>query len=76
MMQVKKSEMNGYCYFLIKGVENYVNQMKFGKKTFAELEDINQNGFKFHGIHHEIDVVSCSDWKAAACIEGKSKFTE
>ena len=54
----------------VVGVENYENQMKYGKKTFAELEDLNQNGFHFNGIHHQIDVVSCCDWKAAACIEG------
>ena len=44
--------------------------MKYGKKTFAELNHINQHGFSFHGIHHKVDVISCCDWKAAACIEG------
>ena len=44
--------------------------MKYGKKTFAELNHINQNGFKFNGVHHKVDIISCCDWKAAACIEG------
>ena len=44
--------------------------MKYGKRTFAELEHINANGFEFEGIQHQIDLVSCCDWKAAACIEG------
>ena len=52
------------------GVENYENQMKYGKKTFQELEYVNTNGFAFEGILHRIDVISCCDWKAAACIEG------
>ena len=56
--------------FLILGIENYDNQVKYGKRTFAELEELDRNGFKFEGVHHEIDVVSCCDWKAAACIEG------
>ena len=47
--------------------------MKYGKKTFAELEELDKNGFYFNGIHHQIDVVSCCDWKAAACIEGTLK---
>ena len=52
------------------GHETYENQVKFGKKTFLELEDISRNGFYFEGILHQVDVVCCSDWKAGACIEG------
>ena len=44
--------------------------MKYGKETFCELEYVNENGFIFQGIHYDIQVVSCCDWKAAACIEG------
>ena len=44
--------------------------MRFGKKTFSELEHINTNGYFFNGIHHQVDVICCSDWKAAACLEG------
>ena len=60
--------MTSTCFIL--GIENYDNQMKYGKKTFDELEEIHRNGFTFEGIHHDIDLVSCCDWKAAACIEG------
>ena len=63
---------NALLMNLIAGVENYENQMKYGEKTFAELEDINRNGFSFNGIHHQVDIISCCDWKAAACIEGRS----
>ena len=52
------------------GAENFENQLRYGRKTFAELEEINRNGFYFSGIHHKVDVISCCDWKAAACIEG------
>ena len=27
-------------------------------------------------IHHEVQVVSCCDWKAAACIEGVVKHVD
>ena len=55
---------------LFSGHESYENQVKFGKKTFLELEAIATNGYHFNGIWHKIDVVCCCDWKAGACIEG------
>ena len=59
-------------YTLFSGQENYENQMRFGKRTFAELENLNKNGIVLKGIQHSIDIVSCSDWKAGACLEGMS----
>ena len=50
--------------------ETYENQIKFGKHTFSELEQIRREGYYFNGIHHEIEVFLCCDWKAGACIEG------
>ena len=44
--------------------------MKYGQETFKELELLAEAGYTFGGILHSIDVLSCSDWKAAACIEG------
>ena len=52
------------------GAENYENQEKYGLETFEELMDLNTNGYVIEGEHHDILVVSCSDWKACACIEG------
>ena len=52
------------------GDETYNNQMKYGKEVFEELNELQQNGFDFEGIHHDIKIVSCCDWKAGACIEG------
>ena len=61
-----------YKFNLIQiGQENYDNQKKFGGETFAELEDLNENGLYIKGIHHQIEVVCCCDWKAGACLEGK-----
>ena len=57
-----------YC----AGKENYENQCKYGKETFQELEALQKTGYLFQGHHHSIEVVCCSDWKAAACIEGSS----
>ena len=53
-----------------EGEENYENQLKFGQEIFHELENINDTGYYFHGIHHTIQVISCCDWKAGACLEG------
>ena len=53
-----------------QGEENYENQLKFGQEIFHELDNINDTGYYFHGIHHTIQVISCSDWKAGACLEG------
>ena len=44
--------------------------MKYGSETFAELIDLNTNGYIIEQEHHEIKVISCSDWKACSCIEG------
>ena len=44
--------------------------MKFGKRTFSELEDLKKSGLDIEGIHHDIHIVCCCDWKAGACIEG------
>ena len=49
--------------------------MHFGKKTFAELEQLKRNGYYFQGVHHEIEIVFCCDWKAGACIEGLNSAT-
>ena len=59
-----------FDYFILKGQENYENQMRFGKRTFAELENCSNNGLILKGIQHKVDIVSCSDWKAGACLEG------
>ena len=53
------------------GDETYENQAKYGSQTFAELLDLNMNGYMIEQQHHEIRVISCSDWKASSCIEGK-----
>ena len=45
--------------------------MKYGEEVFNELKDLQENGYYFEGIHHEIIIVCCCDWKAGACIEGK-----
>ena len=60
-----QSEMN---YF--SGDENYDNHLKYGKEVFEELTELQRTGCDFEGIHHEIKVISCCDWKAGACIEG------
>ena len=57
------------------GDEMYENQMRFSKRTFAELDKIKRDGYLFQGVHHEIDVVFCCDWKAGACIEGLNTAT-
>ena len=44
--------------------------MKYGHVTFSELHKIAQEGLILRGIHHDVHIVSCSDWKASACIEG------
>ena len=56
------------------GQENYDNQLKFGAKTFSELDELRVSGYHFNGIHHQIDTVCCCDWKAGACIEGKDQL--
>ena len=53
------------------GDESYDNQIKYGSEVFKELKQLQQNGVYFEGIRHKIIIVCCSDWKAAACIEGK-----
>ena len=55
---------------LYEGEESYDNQIRFGKETFKELQTIDKTGYYFEGIHHQIDLVCCCDWKAAACLEG------
>ena len=52
------------------GAESYDNQLKYGEEVFMELKNIQDNGFQFEGIHHDIRILSCCDWKAGACIEG------
>ena len=63
-----------YSVFILSiieiGDESYDNQVKYGGQTFAELESIQIEGLIFEGQHHRVDVVSCCDWKAGACIEG------
>ena len=49
--------------------------MKYGKHTFQELQEISESGYLFSGVHHDIDLVLCLDWKAAACIEGLLNMT-
>ena len=51
-------------------METYENQCKYGKVTFEELEKLQSEGLMLHGIHHDIEIVCCSDWKAGACMEG------
>ena len=60
--------------YIISGEETYENQKKFGKEIYSELKDIDMNGITIDGIHHNIDVVSSCDWKAAACIEGMTDW--
>ena len=48
--------------------------MKFGKETFEELIDMNDNGIVIDEKQHDIKIISCSDWKAAACLEGTVEF--
>ena len=52
------------------GQENYSNQAKYGKHTFEQLTRIQEEGLMIDGHWHQVDLVFCSDWKAAACIEG------
>ena len=59
-----------FLYFF-PGAETYENQLKYGKEVFQELREIQENGFDFQGVHHDIKIVSCCDWKAGACIEGQ-----
>ena len=59
------------CIYFFLGTETYENQKIFGSNIFNELQTIQENGVRIKGVKHKIDVVSCSDWKAAACIEGK-----
>ena len=55
---------------LFKGDENYDNQKLFGQEVFNELARINRNGYYFDGKHHQVKVVCCCDWKAAATLQG------
>ena len=55
---------------ILIGEENYANEKEFGKPIFDELKDISQHGLTIDGIRHEIDVISCCDWKVQATIEG------
>ena len=50
--------------------------MKYGNEIFKELHDINTHGMEFGGIHHQVLVVCCCDWKAGACIEGELSAME
>ena len=52
------------------GSETYESQLKYGKEVFQELQELQEHGFVFGGIHHDIKIISCCDWKAGACIEG------
>ena len=54
------------------GKETYENQKKYASEVFKQLENIHNNGIIIAGCWHEIDVVCCCDWKAGACLEGKS----
>ena len=58
---------------LCLGDENYENLQMYGNPTFNELHDIMENGLNIRGVFHSIEVVSCCDWKAAACLDGKSE---
>ena len=53
------------------GAETYDNQVKYGKDVFEELMYLQEHGFKFEGVHHDIKIICCCDWKVGACIEGK-----
>ena len=52
-------------------MESYDNQKKFAKIVFDELRGIEETGLMIEGVHHEIQLVCCCDWKAAAVIKGK-----
>ena len=57
-------------FYHYSGQETYENQAKYGKVIFEELNTLQESGITFDGFWHKIELVSCSDWKAAACIEG------
>ena len=59
-----------FLFPIKSGTENYKNQLKYGKHTFEELQEIARNGWFFDDNHHIVDIISCCDWKAGACIEG------
>ena len=61
--------------YALLGSENYENQLKYGAEIFQELKHLEENGYHFEGIHHDIQIVCCCDWKAGACIEGE-KLTQ
>ena len=42
---------------MYSGDETYDNQMKFGKNTFIELEELQNFGYDFQSIHHQIDII-------------------
>ena len=57
--------------FSLSGDEDYENIGRFGKPIFDDLKDLSQNGLVIEGVNHNIDVVSSSDWKVQATIEGE-----
>ena len=56
--------------FFLSGNEDYDNQRKYASAIFSKLGIIRRKGLVIDGKIHDIDVVSCCDWKAAACIGG------
>ena len=58
----------------IKGAEDYYSLKKYASDTFKELEEINETGFVIGRYHHQIKIISTSDWKAGSCIEGESNI--
>ena len=73
---LERSQIENFNLFpesliIISGDKSYDNQIKYGQDIFKELEDLQESGFDFEGIHHDIKIISCCDLKAGACIEGK-----
>ena len=63
-------EINCWNTFLV-GEESFENLQKYGHVIFKELQDIDENGMYFQGIHYEIKVTCTCDWKAATILEGQ-----
>ena len=53
------------------GDESYDNYQKYATDIFEQLNDLQQNGIDVQGVAHQILLLHSSDWKAAACIDGK-----
>ena len=53
------------------GDESYDSLKENASQTFRELESLDKLGIFIDGVHHDIKVISSSDWKAGCCIEGK-----